>query len=69
MTRRAIRRAKRDIRTAKDLARQWDNYILTAGNWQRWQENLLRAYWNGLLHRRLREVSRQRSGDTIMAVM
>ena len=65
-TRRAIRRAKRDIRTAKDLARQWENYILTARNWQRWQENLLRAYWNGSLHRRLEEVSRQRSGHAIM---
>ena len=53
----AIRRAKRDIGTAKDLAWQWNNYILTARNWQRWQENLLRAYWSGLLHRRLEEVS------------
>ena len=53
----AIRRAKRDIGTAKDLAWQWENYILTARNWQRWQENLLRAYWSGLLHRRLEEVS------------
>ena len=53
----AIRKAKRDIGIAKDLARQWDNYILTARNWQRWQENLLRAYWSGVLHQGLEEVS------------
>ena len=53
----AMRRAKGDIRTAEDLAWQWDNYILTARNWQRWQENLLRAYWSGVLHEALEEVS------------
>ena len=53
----AIRKAKRDIGIAKNLARQWDNYILTARNWQRWQENLLRAYWSGVLHQGLEEVS------------
>ena len=64
-TRRAIRRAKCDIRTAKVLARQWVDHTLTARNWQRWQENLLRAYWNGSLDRRLEKVSRQGSGDTM----
>ena len=53
----AIRKAKRDIGIAKDLAWQWEHYILTARNWRRWQENLLRAYWSGWLHRRLGEVS------------
>ena len=53
----AIRKAKRDIGIAKDLAWQWEHYILTARNWRRWQENLLRAYWSGWLHRRLEEVS------------
>ena len=55
--REAIRKAKRDIGIAKNLARQWDNYILTAKNWQPWQENLLRAYWSGVLHEALEEVS------------
>ena len=53
----AIRKAKRDIEVAKDFACQWEQYILTAKNWRRWQENLLRAYWSGLLQRRLEEVS------------
>ena len=53
----AIRKAKRDIGIAKDLARQWDEYILTARNWQLWQEKLLRAYWSGELHQGLEEVS------------
>ena len=62
-TRRAIRRAKSDIRTAKDLARQWEDHTLTPC--LLWQKTLLRAYWNGSLHRRLEEVSRQGSGDTM----
>ena len=62
-TRTSIRKAKFDIRTAKNLARQWDDYTLTSRNWHRWQENLLRAYWDGSLQRRLEELSSQRSAD------
>jgi hypothetical protein len=52
----ATRKAKLDIRTATSLARQWDDRTLTFNNWHRWQKNLLHAYWNGSLHRRLEEI-------------
>ena len=62
-TREAIRRAKGDIRTAKYLATQWEAHSVMPG--LLWQQNLLHAYWNGSLDRRLEEVSRQGSGDTM----
>ena len=62
-TREAIRRAKGDIRTAKYLATQWEAHSLMPG--LLWQQTLLHAYWNGSLDRRLEEVSRQGSGDTM----
>ena len=62
-TREAIRRAKGDIRTAKYLATQWEAHSVMPG--LLWQQTLLHAYWNGSLDRRLEEVSRQGSGDTM----
>ena len=62
-TRTAIRKTRFDIRTAKNLEKQWNDYTLTYHNWHRWQENLLRAYWDGSLQRRLEELSSQGSAD------
>ena len=61
--RRAIRKAKSDIRTAKNLARQWDNYTVTYETLQRWQEKLLQAHWDGSLEQHLKELSSQGSAD------
>jgi len=54
-TRRATRKAKFDIRTATALNRRWKDRTLTFKNWVRWQENLLSAYWDGSLQRRLED--------------
>ena len=64
-TRAATRKAKFDMRTAKELAKQWDTGTLTWNNCYPWQLKLLEAYWNGSLHERLREVTSQGSADTI----
>ena len=61
-TRAAARKAKYDMRTAKDLARQWQSRSLTWGICYPWQRQLLNAYWNGSLHARLRQVV---SADTL----
>ena len=52
-TRRATRKAKFDIRTARALDRRWKDRTLTFKNWVRWQEDLLSAYWDGSLQRRV----------------
>ena len=62
-TRAATRKSKADIRLARDLERRWNNGTLTASNLQRWQYELLRAYWNGVLQQRLKEQSGQGSAD------
>ena len=62
-TRTAARKAKDDIRTATNLDKQWRNGTLTHRNWQRWQEKLLLAYWDGLLQRRLEELPSQGRAD------
>ena len=62
-TRSATRRAKYDIRVAKGLAERWDNGALTSSNWQPWQEELLRAYWDGSLQRCLEELPGQGCAD------
>ena len=62
-TREAIRRVKREIRTAKYLATQWEAHLVMPG--LQWQQTLLQAYWDGSLERRLEEVSRKGSGDTM----
>jgi len=59
-TRRATRKAKFDIRTARDLDSRWKDRTQTFQNWVPWQEDLLRAYWNGLLERRLKEAQESR---------
>jgi len=59
-TRRATRKAKSDIRTARALDRQWNDRTLTCKDWVRWQEDLLRAYWYGSLDRRLKEALESR---------
>ena len=64
-TRAATRKAKSDMRTAQELAKQWNNGTLTFKNCYRWQWNLLRAYWNGSLREHLREVASQGSADTM----
>ena len=61
-TRAAARKARYDMRTAKDLARQWQTRSLTWDICYPWQRKLLKAYWNGSLHARLREVV---SADTL----
>ena len=62
-TRAAIRRAKRDIRTAKFLAAEWETHWVMPG--LEWQKNLLQDYWTGALHRRLEAVSGQGSGHSM----
>ena len=62
-TRTATRKAKFDIRTARNLDRRWNDGTLTSRNWHRWQENLLHAYWGGSLERCLEELSSQDSAD------
>ncbi len=64
-TRAATRKAKLDMRTAKELAQQWNNRTLTRDNCRGWQKQLLEAYWNGSLDERLRVVASQGSADTM----
>ena len=64
-TRAATRKAKFDMRTAKELAKQWNNRTLTWDKCRRSQQHLLEAYWNGSLEKRLREVASQGSADTM----
>ena len=56
-TRTATRKAKLDMRTARQLAARWDAGWLTFRNWYRWQEKLLNAFWDGSLQRHLDELS------------
>ena len=64
-TRAATRKAKFDMRTAKELAKQWDTGTLTWNNCYPWQIKVLEAYWNGSLHERLREGTSGGSRDTM----
>ena len=59
----AKRSANKDMQTAKDLARQWDAGTLTNHNLSHWQRTLLRAYLNGDLQQRLKDVAS--SADTM----
>ena len=61
-TRAAARKAKFDMRTPKELAKQLNNRTLTI---EPWQKQLLDAYWNDSLNERLREVASQGSADTM----
>jgi hypothetical protein len=61
-TRAATRKAKLDMRTAKELAKQSNNETLTV---ERWQKQLLDAYWDDSLNERLKEVASQGSADTM----
>ena len=56
-TRSAIRTAKYELRTAKELASQWKNGELTHANITQWEEKLLHGYWDGSLRRHLQEVT------------
>ena len=49
----AKNKAKSDIRKARELDAEWRAGRLTCKNWYRWQENLLRALWDGSLQRHL----------------
>ena len=60
-TRKAIRKAKFDIRTARNLNRQWNDGTLTYLSWR--QARLLNAYCDGSLQRRLEQLSSQGSAD------
>ena len=64
-TRAATRKAKSDMRIAKELAKQWDTGTLTWNNCYPWHFILLQAYWDGSLHDRLRKVTSQGSADTM----
>ena len=56
-TRAAIRKAKLDMRTATQLAAQWNKKELTYQSVKNWQFGLLNAYWDGSLQRRLDELT------------
>ena len=47
-----VRRARFDMRIAKDLADRWQKRELTADNCRKWQRALLDDYWNGTLRQR-----------------
>ena len=64
-TRTATRKAKLDMRTARQLEARWIAGWLTFGNCHHWQDKLLHAFWDGLLHRRLEELSSQGSADAM----
>ena len=61
-TRQSARKARYDMRTAKDLAQQWQKGTLTNSNCYRWQRELLQAYRDGLLQARVQEIA---SADTM----
>jgi hypothetical protein len=64
-TRAATLNAKFDMRTAIELAKQYNNRTLTWEKRRHWQKQLLDDYWNGSLSERLREVASQSSADTM----
>ena len=57
----AVRNAKFAIRTARDLDRRWNARTLTYRNWHLgwYYWDLLNAYWDGSLQRRLEESKSQ----------
>ena len=61
-TRATNRKAKFEMRIAKQLAKEYDTGVLTMDNCHHWQFKLLQAYWEGSLHKRLRQVT---SADTM----
>ncbi len=64
-TRTATRKAKFDMRTARQLEARWIAGWLTLRDCHRWQWELLHAFWDGSLQRRLEELSSQGSGDAM----
>ena len=52
-----VRNAKLELAKATPLAAKWQKGTLTYDNSQTWQFNLLHAYWNGSLQRRVRELT------------
>jgi hypothetical protein len=61
----ATRQAKLDIRTARKLAARWNAGILTSRNLQPRQDELLHAFWDGSLQRRLEELASEGSADSM----
>ena len=62
----AIRKAKHDLRTARELEKEMKNGRLTAkGNKRHWQQKLLEAYANGDLLKRIQEATSGGSRDTL----
>ena len=59
-TRKANRKVRLDMHTAKNLVKQWNERSLTWDMFTDWQRNLLHAYWNGSLQQRMNEI---RSAD------
>jgi hypothetical protein len=64
-TRAAAFKAKFDMRTAIELAKQYNNITLTWDKCRHWQKQLLDDYWNGSLGERLREVRWNGGADTM----
>ena len=54
--RRSARKARYDMRTAKNLAQQWQKGTLTNSNSYPWQRELLQDYSGGLLHARVKAI-------------
>ena len=61
----AIRKAQKDIRNAKELAKQWHYRTLTWDTCKPWQRKLLQAYWDGSLEERLTKATSGGSRDTM----
>ena len=64
-TRAAIRKAKFNMRTAKDLAQEYNHGRLELDTCKPWQRQILNEYWNGSLAKRVKEASSDGSRDTM----
>ena len=63
--RQVTRKAKHDMRTAKELNKEISNGTLTVNNMRHWQQKLLKAYANGDLLKRVQEATSAGSRDTM----
>ena len=52
----AMRVAKLDLRTAKELAKKWEARQITFQTWSNWESKLLHAFWDGSLEKRVAEL-------------
>ena len=56
-TKKELRLAKLNLRTAKDLAKKWEARQITYPTLKHWEFKLLQAFWDGSLQRRVDELA------------